>query len=415
MTPNLSRAHSALGSALAILEQYPEALQCGQKSIALDPANGIGHFVLGICYKAQGRLDEAIASLKASSERLPKDPRPLRTLTSVLYVQKRFQDVIVVGSEAIALDPNHIDTLKFVGSSAQRLGHHEVAVEALDIARELAPHDANALAVLGLSLYELGRFREARDVLREGSRLSPRDPSFPHNLGAVFKDSGEPRDAIREFRAARRIRPAYTEALNNELCCTQYLPEITLAKLAETHREYQSTFVAPLKSARSPSTTNPDPDRPLRIGLVGGDFHFHPVGKLTIAAMERLDGDMYQVACYSNGHKSDGITERFQKMASIWRGIRDLSDQDLCRQIIDDRIDILIDLAGHTSRNRLLLFARKPAPVQATWLGYSGTTGVSTIDHLIVDAHHIPSGMDELCCVCQARISCTNHRAIFRM
>jgi len=401
LNPNLSSAFSALGSALTILEQYPEALRCGLRSIELDPHNGLGHFVIGMCHKNSRQLDESIASLKRAWELLPGDVRPLRMLTQVLFLARRFQDAMNVGNEALKLDPNHVDTLKVVGGAAQQLLHHDVAIQALTMARKLAPKDANILAILGYSLFELGRLWEARDVLREGSRLAPTDPSFAQNLGAVAKDSGELDNAIGEFKMARRIKPSYVEALSNELCCAQYLPDITLAKLAHRHEEFERLYAGPLKSTQSLSKKRSDPldaardaDRPLRIGFVSGDFHIHPVGSLTIAALEQIDRSNFPIYCYSNGPKRDAVTDRFQKIAVEFRNIREVSDEIVCEQIRQDKIDILVDFSGHTSRNRLLVFARKPAPVQATWLGYSGTTGLHSIDFLLSDDHHIPTGFD---------------------
>ncbi len=132
-------------------------------------------------------------------------------------------------------------------------------------------------------------------------------------------------------------------------------------------------------------------DRRLRVGFVSADFGRHPVGYFLIRALENLDRGQCETVCYCNRMIKDELTARFQAASTIWRDVSRLSDQALTEEILADRIDILFDLAGHTAGNRLLVFARKPAPVQVTWAGYVGTTGLRAMDYVLADRYEVPS------------------------
>ena len=131
------------------------------------------------------------------------------------------------------------------------------------------------------------------------------------------------------------------------------------------------------------------------MGFVSADLGRHPVGYFLIPVFENLDREQFQTICYSDRTFKDGLTHRFRVAATEWRNVAGMSDERLAEQIGADRIDILFDLAGHTARNRLLVFARKPAPIQVTWIGYEGTTGLAAIDYLIADHLMIPQGLEQ--------------------
>jgi predicted O-linked N-acetylglucosamine transferase (SPINDLY family) len=132
----------------------------------------------------------------------------------------------------------------------------------------------------------------------------------------------------------------------------------------------------------------------LRLGFLSPDFHYHPVGYFLVGVLENLDREQCETICYSDGRTRDDLTVRFHAAAAIWRETRRSSDEQLAEQIRTDQIDVLFDLSGHTAHNRLLVFARKPAPVQVTWLGYEGTTGLVAIDYLLADRHVVPKGTE---------------------
>jgi predicted O-linked N-acetylglucosamine transferase (SPINDLY family) len=172
----------------------------------------------------------------------------------------------------------------------------------------------------------------------------------------------------------------------------QYRPGVTLAALADAHAQWELRHGAPLRSGWQPFRPAVDADRPLRLGFVSGDLFSHPVGIFLAPVLERLDRSRWFTVCYAAGKNADVMTARLARAAGLWRPVHDLSDQALAQLIRADAIDLLIDLSGHTGRNRLLTFARRPAPVQLTWMGYVGTTGLAAMDWLIADRFHVPPG-----------------------
>jgi len=166
------------------------------------------------------------------------------------------------------------------------------------------------------------------------------------------------------------------------------------SELAAVHAEYDRLHAAPLRTARPLHENDRDPHRRLRVGFVSPDFGQHPVGFFLIRALENLDRGQCETVCYCDRIIKDDLTLRFQAAATIWRDVSGLSDKGLTEAILTDRIDILFDLAGHTARNRLLVFARKPAPIQITWIGYEGTTGLEAIDYILADGYTIPAGQE---------------------
>jgi predicted O-linked N-acetylglucosamine transferase (SPINDLY family) len=181
----------------------------------------------------------------------------------------------------------------------------------------------------------------------------------------------------------------------NRLLAAQYEPDVTAAKLLTLHRAWDAAFgQQPRLQLRN--TPGPgDADRRLRIGFVSGDFEDNPVGYLTVRAIESLDPGQLEIFVYSDSEIDHPITQRVRQAVAYWRDCAAWPDDRLIWRIERDRIDILIDLAGHTGPNRMTMFARKPAPVQVTWAGYPGTTGLAAMDALVADRHVVPPGEDD--------------------
>ncbi|HEX4095113.1 MAG TPA: hypothetical protein VHX64_00220, partial [Caulobacteraceae bacterium] len=172
-------------------------------------------------------------------------------------------------------------------------------------------------------------------------------------------------------------------------------PAITAAAITDAHRQWGLRQEA-RAGVRQPHANRADPDRPLRIGYVSGDFCVHPVGYFLAQVLEAHDRSTVQAICYANGTRIDDMTRRLQAAASGWREIAGLDDAQAEALIRADGIDILVDLSGHTARNRLALAGRRPAPVQASWLGYVASTGLPAIDYLITDLDTVPMGSEAL-------------------
>jgi len=256
------------------------------------------------------------------------------------------------------------------------------------------PNQADALHLLGLIVFQKGQQEEALKLIGRAIELKESRSDFHNNLGNVLTQYGRVDEAIAAFRRALELKPEDANVRSNMLIALQYRANISLAELAAEHAEYERQHAAAVLSERLPLPFDANPERPLTVGFVSPNFRQHPIGHFVIRPLENLNRDQFKVVCYSDGAAHDDYTRRFQAASTIWRETSGLTNIKLVEQIRADRIDILFDLAGHTAGNRLLVFARKPAPIQITWADYVGTTGLAAIDFILADSYEIPSAAE---------------------
>jgi len=213
-------------------------------------------------------------------------------------------------------------------------------------------------------------------------------PDAHANLGLVLKDAGRVEEAIRHVRRSLEIRPDARTA-DLLLLLIQYSAGVDRAQMVEEHRRWFSRYIEPYIRPRVHRRQSIG-GRRIRVGYVSPDFRRHPVGYNVLPLNENHDHGRFEVFCYSNVTRPDGLTDRFRAASDQWRDIRALSDDQAAEMILGDGIDILVDLALHTGENRLGVFARKPTPVQVTFAGYPGTTGLRTIDYRLTDPYLDP-------------------------
>jgi predicted O-linked N-acetylglucosamine transferase (SPINDLY family) len=291
---------------------------------------------------------------------------------------------------ALTLDPGLAEAHYNLGNLLRATGNPADAVPCYQEALRLKPNYWKAYINLGLARKELEQFDEAIACYQTALRLNPQSALAWLNLGNVLYCQGRIAEAIEHYQRALSLDPQHAEARGNLLSTMQYLPGMTLPRLAEAGAEFERRHAAPLRTTWPTHENSRDPDRPLRVGFVSPDLGRHPVGRLFVGLFEQLPDCGLETICYSDRSAEDDVTARFRQAAHAWRRVLGVSDQALADQIRGDRIDILFDLAGHTARNRLLTFARKPAPVQITWIGSEGTTGLLAMDYLLADRHLVP-------------------------
>lgn len=362
--PDFAEAHRNLGNALTDLGQFEEAAEACLRAVALKPEFTMAHCNLGNAMKGLGQLDAAVASYR----------------------------------RALAIAPDHAISHTNLGCVLAELGQLDAALESQRRAVAIAPDYAMAHSNLGSVLAELGRTDEALASCRRALALKPDFADAHQNLAQALQKMGCLEAAIQSFRRALLLRPdcplihggLLFALLHSETCSTQAL-------LAE-HVRFGERFEQPLRPAWphwEPQKCAPalrDPERRLRLGFVSGDLHSHPVSFFMLPVWRALDRRRFELVAYYNYTREDDLTKSMRSASDQWFSVAHLSDQALAAKIGADQIDILIDLSGHTARNRLLTFARKPAPVQASWLGYPGTTGLAAMDYFLVNRYAAPAG-----------------------
>ena len=336
-------------------------------------------------------------------------------------------------SQAAALRPDWCEARGNLAFALARVGRMAEAARELSAAKALNPGDAGLCNNLGLALSELGRGEEACASYREAIRLNPLYPEAYNNLAILYERYGRSSEAISSCLEALRLRPDYPEAHHNLACAlkSQGRHEEALAQFREALRlkpDYQEAHSALLftlcypagvgeeevaaehfafgarhgrgtgscgagtRPTPQPHDNDRSPERPLKIGYVSADFRAHAVARFIEPVLRHHDRGRFQIFCYSNVAVPDAKSESLAGLADRFVNIAGLPDQSAEEMIRRDRIDILVDLSGHTAGNRLPLFARKPAPVQVTWLGYPHSTGLQAMDYRICDAVTDPPG-----------------------
>ncbi|MGA3065222.1 MAG: tetratricopeptide repeat protein [Tepidisphaeraceae bacterium] len=429
LEPGLTEAHFNLGFALIDSGKFDEAIAPLRQAIALRPDYAQAHFNLGIALKSTGRIDEAIAAFRQTIALWPTYAQAHRSLGNALKESGKLDDAIAALRQAISADPDLPEAHNDLGMALSAKGRCEEAIAALRNAIALKPDYPEAHNNLGNAFRSARQLREAHlafrqaillkpdfiearinlgAVLREGGRLDdalaaarqtialrPTSPDSHNNLGNILKDQGQVEEAIAAYRRAIDLQPTYAEDHSNLILALHYSPTHDAESIAGELRRWNQQNAQPLKKFIQPHSNDPTPDRPLRIGYVSPDFRTHPVGRNLLPLFRHHNRQLFEITAYSNVLHPDATTPQFQQCADRWRNIVGLTDQQVADQIREDRIDILIDLSLHTAHNRLLVFALKPAPVQASYLGYPGSTGLDTIDYRISDPYIDPPGSDD--------------------
>ncbi len=352
--------HNNLGEAYCSLGRIPEAVACYRRALELKPEYANVHSNLGNALRNQGKLDEAVACYRRALELKPKYAEAYSNLGLALTDQGKLDDAVACHRQALELKLNLTEA------------HNN----------------------LGNALKDQGKLDEAVACYRRALELKPDFAEAHSNLGNALKDQGKLDEAVACYQRALELNPEYAVAHSNLLLTLQYCAGATPAALAEAHAEYDRRHAAPLCGAIAQHDNVHDRHSRLRLGFVSPDLDQHPVGYFLVRVLENLSQTQYETICYSDGIVKDGLTHRLQTAATQWRDVKGMSDQLLAEQIRADQIDILFDLAGHTAHNRLLVFARKPAPIQISWIGYEGTTGLTAIDYILADRHVIPIGSE---------------------
>jgi predicted O-linked N-acetylglucosamine transferase (SPINDLY family) len=397
LQPPFAPAHSNMGNALQLLGRLDEAVDSQRRAVALDPLFAQAWSNLGNALKEQGRLDEAIAAYGRAIELHPGFAGAHDNLGLALRSQGRLDEAVTAHNRAIAIKPDFTLAYSNLGIALRQSGRFDEAVAAFGRAIGIEPGYAEAYSNLGNALNGQARHEEAIAALGRAIELNPELAEAHHNLGFALLVQGRNEEASAAYRRAVELRPGYALAHSDLLACMQYQSGITPAALARAHAEWDDRHARPLERYGKAwdLDVDPDPERPLRLGFVSGDLRRHPVGFFLAGVLENLDRRRFDVVCYdTRGGRRDAYGARIAARASAWHEASALDDDALAAQIRRDRIDILFDLAGHTPDNRLLVFARRPAPVQITWMGYVGTTGLKAMDYLIADRFHIPPGAE---------------------
>jgi protein O-GlcNAc transferase len=339
----------------------------------------------GFALRAQGRPEEAIDAFRAALQLDPNLAEAHHQLGNTLKSLHRYVEAAASLRSAAMLAPQSGAVWLNLGVACLEMRRLDEAVSCFRRAIRLEPTRPEAHNILGHALLTKGRCTAAKRCLDEALRLRPGYPAALDNLGRVLKTQGLAAEALPHHRAALAGAPR-PGTHSNLLFSLNFPADLPPEEILAEHRRWAELYAAPLRSDGAGPAIDPDPSRRLRLGYVSPDFVNHAVPYFFEPVLAAHDRGRFEVTCYSDARVPDGVTRRLRGQSERWREIAGLGDDAVAALVREDQIDILVDLAGHTARNRLLVFARKPAPVQATWLGYPNTTGLDVIDYRLTDA-----------------------------
>ncbi|MFV2033486.1 MAG: tetratricopeptide repeat protein, partial [Gammaproteobacteria bacterium] len=301
----------------------------------------------------------------------------------------RLADAKILYQQLLQSDPKHYGGLVNLANNYARTGESTLAAALYTRATKAHPGSKEALVNFANLYMYSGQLSKARKLYERVLAKEPSNAPALNNLGNVLKNAGDIHAASDAYRRSADADPNFTIAQHNFLFSLNYDPQLTNDHIALAHRNWGKKWRAPGDNKFRTHQCNGK----LKIGYVSPDFRSHSVATFFEPVLTKHDRRKFHVTCYSNVADKDQTTDRIQGLADSWHDIHHLDDDDAATVIQGDEIDILVDLAGHTSRNRLLLFARKLAPLQVTALGYPNTSGLNTVDCRLSEGD--PPGVDQ--------------------
>jgi len=377
--------------------RFVEAVAYARCFVQRWPQHVFGWSALVGSLAALDNLQEAEMICREAMLRIPNNAALHNDMGAILCERGFLEASVESCQVALELQPDYVEAYNNLGNAYKEMGHFDKAEAALLKALELNPLFATAHNNLGDALQRIGRLIEAESALRHALKIRPEYVAAHHNLGVVLMDLGRPIEADESYKRALEIRPGYAKTLHNRLYYYNYRPDMDAEEVFEWYKRYGERVTLQVEGhVISHNDWSLDTKRPLRIGYVSPDFRGHACRFFMEPFLREHNRHEFEIFAYSNMPFEDQYTQRLKDYCDHWVDIFRLQDDAAAAQIAAHKIDVLVDLAGHSKGNRLMVFARKPAPVQLTYLGYENTTGLTEIDYFLADKQLVPEKDDHL-------------------
>ncbi|KAJ9184519.1 hypothetical protein P3X46_004234 [Hevea brasiliensis] len=432
--PHYAPAYYNLGVVYSEMMQYDTALNCYEKAASERPMYAEAYCNMGVIYKNRGDLESAIACYERCLAVSPNFEIAKNNMAIALtdlgtkvklegdinqgiaYYKKalfynwhyadamynlgvaygemlKFDMAIVFYELAFHFNPHCAEACNNLGVIYKDRDNLDKAVECYQMALSIKPNFSQSLNNLGVVYTVQGKMDAAASMIEKAIMANPTYAEAYNNLGVLYRDAGNITMAINAYEQCLKIDPDSRNAGQNRLLAMNYINEGCDDKLFEAHRDWGRRFMR--LYPQYTSWDNPkDPERPIVIGYVSPDYFTHSVSYFIEASLVYHDYANYKVVVYSAVVKADAKTNRFRekvlKKGGVWRDIYGIDEKKVASMVREDKVDILVELTGHTANNKLGMMACRSAPVQVTWIGYPNTTGLPTIDYRITDSQADP-------------------------
>jgi predicted O-linked N-acetylglucosamine transferase (SPINDLY family) len=392
--PGACDAFNRLGLLLQRQGQFEDALIYHRKALALRPEYPETHFHIGNALRRSGTQVPAIASLRRAIELNPNYIEAYCNLGNALQDEREYAEAVDCYNRALEINPNFAAAHFNLGNAYRTQGKTEQAIHCYQRTIDLAPDFADAYNGLGGIYREQGLLDPWFSNFQRVAVLQPNSADAQINVGATLIHMGKSPEAVEVLRRALRLTPFSPRGHSNLLFAMLFCPGCDEAAICSEHAHWNELYAKPLGDPNVSHANDRTLERRLRVGYVSPDFRNHVNTHYLIPLFQAHDQEQVEITCYSDVVKEDEVTRRIQWLSDRWRYIRVMNDQQVTDLVRADKIDILVDLTMHMENNRLFAFARKPAPVQVTWLAYPGTTGLTAIDYRLTDPYLDPGEND---------------------
>jgi predicted O-linked N-acetylglucosamine transferase (SPINDLY family) len=399
MTTNITieaQTYLEQGNLLLKQGQLTEAIACYQQALTLTPNYASAHNNLGTIFSQLGRFEEAIACYQQALRADPNYVQAYSNLGNVFSGMGKLEEAMSCYQQALTLNPNSVQVHNNLGALFTKRGQLAEAVAHYQRILTLNPEDAEVRSRLGIVLWKMGKLTEAIACFQQVLTINANEAKIHIFLALALTSMGMIEEAIAHYRRAVTLTAKDAMTPMAALLLTlNYAEGYEPAAIFSEHQKFNEQYAIPLASSIRPHLNAPIAHRRLKIGYVSGDFRRHPVGYFMAPILAKHHQESFEIYCYSQGTTVDSMTQRLQQYSDHWITGEQVSDEQLAERIRQDQIDLLVDLAGYTAKKRLLVFARRPAPVQVTYLGYPTTTGLTAIDYRITDNYVDSPGINE--------------------
>ncbi len=392
LNPGYAEAHYNMGHALKEQGKLEEALKAYNNALLHNPDKADAHNNVGAALEEQGKLEEAIEAYKKAILLQPDYAEAHYNLGNAIQQQGKIDEAIEIYKKTLLVKPDYAEAHYNMGNALQEQGKIEETIAAYKKAISLKSNYTEAYNNLGNALKDQGKLEEAVKAYNNVLSLKPDYAEAYFNIGNAFKDQGKLEEAIEAYKKTLSLKPDYNEAYSNFIFCL----DSTTFENAKLYNEVASAFdeYASNNAKKKYKNKRYISRRTIRIGFVSGDLRDHPVGFFLENLFKNIDQETFELIVYSNSTKSSKQTHLLRQFTKVWRIIEGVPDDQVAEIIYKDEIDILIDLSGHTALNRLPVFAYRPCAIQATWLGYFGSTCLSEMDYILGDRYVLPIGTE---------------------
>jgi predicted O-linked N-acetylglucosamine transferase (SPINDLY family) len=396
LDPGDVRTLGNLGEWYLARNMFAEALTWLDTALAIDPSYYEVRVNRVAALIELRELEQAHIEAQRLVQSHPTHPEPYGNLGNVLFSKGKLKESIEQYKKALEIRPDyaeaHFSLIALQGFS----GHQGLVVDYLERCIEEKGETSQRLTLLAVAHKECGNLEKAMVLSRKVIATYPEDLRGKVNLAGCLSDTGNPKAALEVYEGLSGSDTSQMAMASNVLFEMNYLSEFSREKLFQHHLEWAAKYEMLMIAHDHFDDRKRDPQRKLKVGYVSADFCAHPVGFLLSDVLRLHDKEHFEFHCFSAGLKKDDTTAGIAAYVNAWSDVVFETPQELANRIRDAQVDVLVDLSGHTGNHRLLTFALRPAPVQATWIGYFNTTGMSCMDYFITDPHTSPSASGQL-------------------